>query len=60
MAVTYMGHKLVVPGPFKRHPGMVYRQGVTDEEACMETAFDLNYDISDWLECAANLVTSGS
>jgi hypothetical protein len=27
---------------------------MTDEEAFMEAAFDLSYDIADWLECAAH------
>ncbi len=35
IAGTYMGHKLVVPGPSERHIGRVYREGMTDEEAFM-------------------------
>jgi hypothetical protein len=32
----------------------VYKEGVTDEEAFMEAAFDLGYDIADSLECATH------
>jgi len=28
------------------------REEATSEDLCMEAAFDLNYDIADWLECA--------
>jgi len=49
-----VGHKLVVPGPSDRYTGRVYMEGMTDEEAFMEAAFDLNYDIAEWLECAAH------
>ena len=42
-----MGHTFIVPGPSERHTGKVYREGVTDEEAFMEVAFDLSYDIAD-------------
>jgi hypothetical protein len=54
IARTYMGHKLNVPRPSERHTGRVYRGKMTDEEAFMEAAFDLNYDIAGWLECAAH------
>ena len=49
-----MGHKLVVPGPSERPTGRVYKEGMTDEEAFMEAAFDLSYDIANLLECAAH------
>ena len=30
-------------------------EGMTDEDAFMEAAFELSYDIADWLECAAHV-----
>ena len=60
IAGTYMGHKLDVPGPSERYTSRVYREDMTDEEAFMEAAFDLNYDIADWLECAAHFFMSDS
>ena len=30
------------------------RDGITDEEAYVEAAFDLSYDIANWLECGAH------
>ena len=41
----YMGMELVMPEDDKR-------EGATSEELYMEAAFDLSYDIADWLECA--------
>jgi len=32
-----------------------YRQGMADEEASMEVAFDISYDIADWLKYAAHI-----
>ena len=49
-----MGHKLKVPGPSERHTSRVYKQGLTDEEAFMEAAFNLSYGTIEWLECAAH------
>jgi hypothetical protein len=30
------------------------REGITDEEAFMEAAFYMSYDIANWLQCAAH------
>ena len=30
------------------------REGITDEQAYVEAAFDLSYDVAIWLECAAH------
>jgi hypothetical protein len=49
-----MGHKLIVPGPSERHTSRVNKEGMTDEEAFTEAAFDLTYDIADSLECATH------
>jgi hypothetical protein len=50
----YMDHKLNVPGSSERSDGRVYMQRMNDEEGFMGAAFDLSYDIVDWLECAAH------
>ena len=42
---TYTGMKFVVPEND-------IREGATAEEIYMKAAFDLSYDIADWLECA--------
>jgi hypothetical protein len=47
MAETYMGQALVVPDDERS-------EGATDEEAFLEEAFNLSYDIAHWLECAAH------
>ncbi len=39
-----MGMKLVVPEDD-------IKEGATTEKLYMEAAFDLNYDIANWLEC---------
>ena len=44
---TYLGMKLVVPEDDRQ-------EGKTKEELYMEAAFDLNYDIGEWLECVAH------
>jgi hypothetical protein len=47
MSGTYMGQELKVPEADRR-------EGITDEEAYVETAFNLSYDVANWLECAAH------
>ncbi len=47
MSGTYMGQKLKVPEADRR-------DGITDEEAYVEAAFDLSHDIANWLECGAH------
>ena len=44
---SYMGQELKVPEDDRR-------DGITDEEAYVEAAFDLSYDISNWLQCASH------
>ncbi len=39
---TYMGQELKVPDDDRR-------EGITDEETYVEVAFDLSYDIENWL-----------
>jgi hypothetical protein len=33
-------------------PEVDRRDGITDKEAYVEVAFDLSYDIANWLQCA--------
>ena len=40
-----MGQELKVPDEDRR-------EGITDEEAFVDVAFDLSYDIANWLQCA--------
>ena len=47
MSGTYMGQDLKVPDSDRR-------EGISDEEAFIEAAFDLSYDVANWLECAAH------
>ena len=47
-AGTYMGQALTVHEEEKA-------EGAIDEFAHLEVAFDLNYDVDKWLECAAHL-----
>ena len=47
MSGTYMGQELKVPEADRR-------EGITDEQAYVEAAFDLSYDVANWLECAAH------
>ena len=47
MSGTYMGQELKVPVVDRR-------DGITNEKAYVEAAFDLSYDIAKWLECAAH------
>ncbi len=32
------------------------RKGITNEEAYIEAAFDLSYDVANWLACAAHFL----
>ena len=45
MACAYMGQVLKIPDGDRR-------DGMTDEEAYVEVAFDMSYDIANWLQCA--------
>jgi len=47
IARNYTGQELVVPVECRT-------EGVSKEDTLLEAAFDLNYDIAHWLECAAH------
>ena len=44
-----MGQELKVPEDDRR-------DGITDEEAYIEAAFDMSYDIAKWLQCASHFL----
>ncbi len=49
MSRTYMGQELKMSEADRL-------EGITDEEAYVEAAFDLSYDVANYLECAAHFL----